>query len=146
MVQAVEFKAALKRWQTQKMEPAIAGFQRELAIELGRRVVKRTPVKTGQARANTRLAIGNRVGQQFLRITDKIGDVTIQKITQSAQRIAPYSNWTIYNAVPYAQRLEHGWSRQAPSGMFRISVKEVVALRKQMQQKALNKLGRFVVN
>jgi len=31
---------------------------------------------------------------------------------------------TIYNSQPYAQRIEEGWSTQAPQGMMRISVAE----------------------
>ncbi len=31
---------------------------------------------------------------------------------------------TIYNQQPYAQRVEDGWSTQAPNGMMKITVKE----------------------
>jgi hypothetical protein len=31
---------------------------------------------------------------------------------------------TIFNNQPYAQRVEHGWSTQAPKGMLRITVAE----------------------
>lgn len=33
-------------------------------------------------------------------------------------------NATIYNDQPYAQRVEDGWSTQAPSGMVKISIQE----------------------
>lgn len=31
---------------------------------------------------------------------------------------------TIYNPMPYAYRVEYGWSKQAPNGMVRIAIKE----------------------
>jgi len=35
---------------------------------------------------------------------------------------------TIYNTQPYAQRVEEGWSTQAPSGMMRITVAEYTTI------------------
>lgn len=32
--------------------------------------------------------------------------------------------YIIYNDLPYAQRVENGWSSQAPAGMMRVSVLE----------------------
>lgn len=37
---------------------------------------------------------------------------------------ARIENWVIYNTQPYAERLEYGWSKQAPMGILRISLKE----------------------
>lgn len=36
--------------------------------------------------------------------------------------------YTIYNNQPYAQRVEEGWSTQAPSGMMRITVAEYTSI------------------
>lgn len=33
-------------------------------------------------------------------------------------------DYVIYNDLPYAQRVENGWSSQAPAGMMRVSVLE----------------------
>ncbi len=31
---------------------------------------------------------------------------------------------TVFNSEPYAERVEFGWSSQAPQGMLRITIKE----------------------
>lgn len=40
---------------------------------------------------------------------------------------APYGVIWVSNALPYVERLEYGWSKQAPQGMVRITLAEVAA-------------------
>lgn len=40
----------------------------------------------------------------------------------SSIRSNPYAAIYIHNSLPYANRLEHGWSKQAPLGMVAVTV------------------------
>lgn len=44
--------------------------------------------------------------------------------------------WTVYNNEPYMQRLEDGWSRQAPIGMLRITILEWPIILRNAERKA----------
>lgn len=45
------------------------------------------------------------------------------------------NTWTVYNDEPYIQRLEEGWSRQAPIGMMRITILEWPIILKKAERK-----------
>ena len=100
---------------------------RIIALEALKRVVMRTPVDTGRARANWQVEIG---GGNFEVLTevDKSGTVTI---TKGSQAIAQYKDEdgfptiTIFNNLPYIERLETGYSNQSPAGMVAITVAEL---------------------
>lgn len=88
-------------------------------------MVKRTPVRTGLAKGNWRIAFEGRSGSRRVYPTrDPVGTVTIQNIIQAASVFAARSSFVLYNNVPYIERLESGWSRQAPHGMVALSLLE----------------------
>ena len=41
------------------------------------------------------------------------------------QKLQPYQSVYIVNGLPYAERLENGWSKQAPLGMVALTVQEL---------------------
>lgn len=41
------------------------------------------------------------------------------------QKLQPYQTVYIVNGLPYAERLENGWSKQAPLGMVALTVQEL---------------------
>ena len=65
-----------------------------LVMDMFRNIQIRTPVDTGRARGNWHVEFDGE---------------------QSA---------TIYNNLPYMERLENGWSKQAPAGMVRVTLTE----------------------
>lgn len=67
---------------------------RALVLDIFRNIQIRTPVDTGRARGNWQVEFNG---------------------SQEA---------TIYNNLPYIERLENGWSQQAPTGMVRITLSE----------------------
>lgn len=80
----------------------------------------KSPVDTGQFRGNWNVS---KTVPNFS-ITDAAaasrGDSEVQKaLALSAGGVVYLSN-----GLPYARRLEYGWSGQAPSGMVRLSVRE----------------------
>lgn len=98
---------------------------RKVAIDMLGRIVLRTPVDTGRARANWVVSIGARTTLISRDAADPTGRTTIEKGTrlllgyQSSITVA----W-ISNGLPYILPLEYGSSKQAPAGMVRLTVQE----------------------
>lgn len=93
---------------------------RKTVIDVFAKVVQKTPVKTGRARASWRIGVGS-------------PDLSVAPEGGGGSPIAPPPNaislkatW-ITNNLPYIAALEEGWSGQAPNGMLRISLLEVRA-------------------
>ena len=80
----------------------------------------RTPVDTGRFRANWNVSL------------TKPDLTTTQSTNQSrgaseaAKALKFSAGGVVYmaNGLPYAVRLEHGWSNQAPTGMVKVSIVE----------------------
>lgn len=98
---------------------------RKIALEMFRRVILRTPVDTGRARGNWQTTVG---APAFgtLDETDKSGRAAIARATTVCLAWKAVSGAWIFlaNNLPYIERLEHGYSKQAPSGMVAITVAE----------------------
>lgn len=100
---------------------------RKVMIETFTKVVLKSPVDTGRFRANWNCAVSN-FDASTSEATDKGGRSSISKITTkvAATKIdgAPVY---LTNSLPYAKRLEEGYSKQAPSGMVKLSLLEITA-------------------
>lgn len=98
---------------------------RKTTAELAKKVVEKTPVDTGRARANWQFGDGA-MTSGTLDETDKTGDPTKDRLEEEILRSRVGGVTYIQNNLPYALRLEYGWSRiQAPNGMVRTSMAEV---------------------
>ena len=88
---------------------------RKWAIEIANELIERSPVNTGRFRANWMSGYGA-VNYTTTADTDKDGTETSGRI---ASGLMQWDGATLYvtNSLPYAQRLEDGWSKQAPGGM-----------------------------
>jgi hypothetical protein len=112
----------------QKLDRAIvsACYQISEAIVMG------TPVDTGRARGNWIPTVNNPAGS-VLDVTDKAGTMALSKIG-AVTLTAPGNIYYLVNNLPYINRLEYGWSKQAPIGMVRVNVENFqAALRKAVQ-------------
>ncbi len=92
-------------------------------LDMTRRVILKTPVDTGRARGNWQASI-NTPASGELETRDKIGSATISEAAPETQS-APGQIYYLTNNLPYAQRLEYGYSNQAPSGMVRLTLTEL---------------------
>lgn len=90
---------------------------RTIAIQLLNEITMRMPVDTGRARANTIVSIGAPV-YQVLESYDKSGGNTIMNGASRLSGLEPYTVVYLQNNLPYIERLEDGYSKQAPVGMF----------------------------
>lgn len=91
--------------------------------ELTSNVIMKTPVKSGRARANWTATIGDEASGTTDKV-DKGGQTTIAK----GMGIAKNSSGKVFyltNNLAYINRLEYGYSGQAPSGMVRITLEEI---------------------
>lgn len=116
------FTAQLKRFATKaKKKPVEA--QRKIFIELSSRIIQRTPVDTGRARANWNAAIGG-ADTSITDATDQSGSKAISDATVTAVSNGKGQTLYLTNSLPYIQRLEDGWSQQAAQGMVKLSALE----------------------
>ena len=106
----------------EKIEDAIS----LIAMDSLRGVVMKSPVDTGRFRGNW-IVSKNAANTTSSQVTDKNGG---QTITKGSGVIDTFdmntdSRIIIQNNLPYANRLENGWSKQAPNGMVALTVVEM---------------------
>ena len=93
-------------------------IKKALAKEFLTTVVPATPVKSGKARSNWMVGVGSRnVGTRESGITPS-GDVSLTQGARAIQTAKVGQAIHISNNLPYIQRLNSGWSQQAPSGFI----------------------------
>lgn len=98
---------------------------RKLAFESFKRIVLRTPVDTGRARANWGVTIGSPRVALAVNSTDKTGSSTLRVASEVASQFSGDGSIFMTNNLPYIGPLEYGSSKQAPTGMVRITVEEM---------------------
>lgn len=81
----------------------------------------------GRFRANWQIGIG-RMDATTTEDTDAGGGKTIARLTGEAQGVKAGQVVVVSNSLPYAERLENGWSKQAPSGMVRLTIADLPGL------------------
>ncbi len=121
----------------QKCTNNMDSVTRKTVLDIGTRLVERTPVGDGDywkkppppgyvgghARANWQHSVGAPVVSEVIG-TDKAGTDTINHIMASIPAKAGGLVHFITNSVPYIEPLEDGHSRQAPNGMVGLTVTE----------------------
>lgn len=94
---------------------------RQVSIKLFSAIIKASPVDTGRFRMNW-MASGDIPASGITDATDKSGNIAIGNATSFVLKAADWSEFTLTNNLPYAQRLEYGWSQQAPQGFVRVNI------------------------
>lgn len=103
---------------------------RKIAFEVYRRVIFRTPVRTGAARGNWMCTVGSPAlrteGLAAVNDTDRSGRSTAATMGETVKDWKPSAQVPIFlaNNLPYIESLEHGSSRQAPQGMVALTIAE----------------------
>lgn len=108
-------------------EDEITDVIQVIAMTALKGVVLKTPVDTGRARGNWIVTKTQPSNQTFKKV-DKAGGPTIQKGNDQIQAYdhQKHNQIIIQNNLPYANRLENGWSKQAPKGMVALTLNEVM--------------------
>lgn len=123
-----EFAAKIDKFNQKAREKAEKNLKR-VCLKAFQLIVQRTPVLTGCARGNWRINFGNVPLRTFsVDTTDKTGSATITEGSTTILGNAKLGvRVNMVNSTPYIQRLEHGYSVQAPNGMVHITIDELVA-------------------
>lgn len=98
---------------------------RKAALDLGGQMVERSPVDSGRFKSNWMTGIGATLDASTTDTTDKSGTPSLGRMQQKLASWKPGQTIWITNSLPYAQRLENGWSQQAPAGMVRLAVQNL---------------------
>jgi hypothetical protein len=132
----VSFELDLKAF-ADKTDAKVNAVVRKIVIDVGAALVLKSPV--GDAKYWKHPAPAGYVGGRFranwqyglsapnLTTSEKIdpeGGSTIQTIVGKVGSDPAGNVHYITNSLPYSDRLEHGWSRQAPQGMVGLTVLE----------------------
>lgn len=104
----------------EKVKADLRTVARKATADVFRAVVLRSPVDTGRFRANWNVSYGE-PAFAVTGSTDKD-----RGALEAARALTLDVGGVVYlaNGLPYAYRLEHGWSKQAPAGMVRVAVQE----------------------
>ena len=119
----------------QKVGDKAQEVARQLAINLQNSVILKSPVDTGRFRNNWTCGI-NAVNTATTEAVDKTGADALSRTKSTLQNFQMGDTVYLTNSLPYAQRLEYGWSQQAPAGMVEITVTEF----RQYLQKVMTEL------
>lgn len=93
---------------------------REVTLQVFMSVVLRSPVDTGRFRANWNVSYGTPDYTATLSTNKARGDAEAAKaLTLPVGGVVFLSN-----GIPYGERLEYGYSKKAPTGMIRVTVRE----------------------
>jgi hypothetical protein len=124
------FSADLTKF-CQKYDADIKLVIRKITFEAFSRVILRTPVDTGRARANWGVSIGAPQLVYNISAEDKSGTATLAAAANGTQSWKCTGSIFMTNNVPYIGVLEYGradgspGSKQSPEGMVRITMEEM---------------------
>lgn len=96
---------------------------RKTALDLGGQMVDRSPVDTGRFKSNWMTGVGV-MDSSTTTAADPSGQPSRTKLQAQVASWKPGQTIWITNHLPYAYRLEHGYSKQAPGGMVRLAVQD----------------------
>ena len=104
-----------------KKNPEIV--MRQVSMKLFSAIILGSPVDTGRFRNNWFAAAGPTPSRETTTYTGKQGTAAINRASKviGESRGMGWTELTLTNNLPYAQRLEYGWSKQAPVGMVRVN-------------------------
>lgn len=97
----------------------------KISMEAFKRVIFRTPVDTGRARANWGCTIGKPRAAMQIESTDKSGSATTAAMVATVQGFKGDGSVFLVNNVPYINELENGSSQKSPQGMVRVTAAEM---------------------
>lgn len=126
-----KFTLALDEFVKVQVPKKALAVQQKIALDALRLVVKKSPVDTGRFRGEWQLSLTrttkltNRLDKRR-RGTNPNGDVVAQEAANIASA-DPYGVIWLTNALPYAEALENGHSKQAPQGVLALSLTELRA-------------------
>jgi hypothetical protein len=103
----------------QKIDRTLNQGIRATLFEVSTAIIKDTPADTGRARGNWQASVGRGATGEGFRSISRSGEaIAIADVDQTVS-VAVGDLYYLTNNLPYIERLEYGWSKQAPGGMVR---------------------------
>lgn len=98
-------------------------LQRKVSLEAFTEVILMSPVDTGRFRGNWQVAVGPQLSITSIpeHYVDPSGAQGIAEVSAVTATLHAGDTIWLVNNLPYARRLEYGWSQQAPGGMVRLT-------------------------
>tara|TARA_Y100000310_G_C20704101_1_gene833183 strand:- start:9721 stop:10110 length:390 start_codon:yes stop_codon:yes gene_type:complete len=113
-----QFTADLGRF-ADKVDLDLGQFRRRVTLGLKEKIERRTPVDTGRLRGSW--AVSDASPSSFVNPEGNAGIGPVE-----ATFTEPYQSSFVTSNLAYALPIEYGHSQQAPQGMVRISLAEIV--------------------
>lgn len=122
------FAKKMRAW-AQDIPRQVNEIKKQTAMEIVLTVVPATPVRSGQARSNYYVTVGNpdTTSTAFGPFT-RDGYQSIARAREAIQRVQPGQPIYITNNLPYIGRLNDGYSTQAPANFIQIAVAQAEAI------------------
>lgn len=120
-----KFNAAIQEFARLKTEEEALLIVRKVVIDAYSRIVDRTPVDTGRARASWQFGFNTEPGGKVPEGDYKAMIAGIVAENVAKIEAAPAAVWYIANHLDYIEALEAGWSKQAPAGMVSLTLREL---------------------
>jgi len=124
-----KFSIGVKNW-VKKTNKHLNKVVVQINILIFETLVDRSPVDTGLFKGNWQVFV-NTPDEDVVDTKDKNGSKTKATGRRILRSVQPGDITYMMNNLPYARRLEYGWSQQAPQGIVRLTVtqfKPLVAL------------------
>ena len=100
---------------------------RAVSLKLFSAIIKASPVDTGRFRGNWQTT-GATPATGLIAGVDPTGNKAVNSAATYITNAPNWNEFTLTNNLPYAQRLEYGWSKQAPLGIVGRNVTRFQAL------------------
>jgi homoserine kinase len=117
---ALAFDKQIKAF-AKKANMSVEKTIRGTSIKLFSAVILASPVDTGRFRANWQVG-GESPETGIKNDNDKSGNKTINEVVAHINGERINLEFTLANNLPYAYKLEYGYSQQAPQGFIRVNV------------------------
>lgn len=120
-----QFVVGINRFRDRTVPQTLVLVVKKIALTYLSAVVRATPVRTGRARANWQLTLDVPAAgvldtvDQSAPVRNGLGKLSL---------LRAFQNVWISNNLPYAKRLNEGWSKQAPAGMTSVARVQVKAV------------------
>lgn len=94
---------------------------RSVSLKLFSAIIKASPVDTGRFRGNWQTT-GVTPATGLIAGVDPTGNKAVNSAATFITNAPGWDTFTLTNNLSYAERLEYGWSKQAPVGMVRVNI------------------------
>lgn len=108
-----------------KIDRVLSEGTRATLFEVSTAIIKETPADTGRARGNWQASVGSGATGTIEGVSSaRQGEAAAISNVDQTVSVAIGGLYYLTNNLPYIERLEYGWSKQAPAGMVRKNMQQ----------------------